>query len=88
MSNHFEKDILQDELAISVARAVAAANKHATEMGMDVRQSIVTVTQTTDGDPGWRVNYGPKDYIGRRGGDLIVDVRATDISIKQVLRGQ
>ncbi len=36
----------------------------------------------------WRVNYGAKDYIGRRGGDLIIDVNPEDISIHRVLWGQ
>jgi hypothetical protein len=36
----------------------------------------------------WRINYGPKDYIGRRCGDLIIEVNPTDASVKQVLRGQ
>lgn len=30
----------------------------------------------------WRVNYSPKDYVGRRGGDLIVEVDASDGTIK------
>ena len=36
----------------------------------------------------WRINYGPKDYGGRRGGDLIIDIDPTDASIKNVLWGQ
>jgi hypothetical protein len=39
-------------------------------------------------DAVWRVNYGPKDYVSRRGGDFIVDVDARDASVKQVLHGQ
>ena len=88
MAAVLSSDVLQDDLAVLLAQVVAAANKRAIEMGVDVRQSIVTVTQMTDGEPRWRVNYGPKDYIGRRGGDLIVDVDAADTSIKQVLHGQ
>jgi hypothetical protein len=81
-------DVLQDDLAITLARVLAAANKRARELGVDVLQSIITITQHfNDGDL-WRVNYGPKDYVGRRGGDLIVEVDASDISIRQVLRGQ
>jgi hypothetical protein len=88
MAAVLSSDVLQDDLAVLLARVVAAANKRAIEMGVDVRQSIVTITQMADDEPQWRVNYGPKDYIGRRGGDLIVDVDAVDTSIKQVLRGQ
>lgn len=83
-----DSDFLQDELAVFVARVMTAANKRAVELGIDVRQSIVTITQMTDGEPRWRVKYGAEAYIGRRGGDLIVDVDAIDTSIKQVLRGQ
>jgi hypothetical protein len=36
----------------------------------------------------WRIHYGPKDYVGRRGGDLIIEVDPADASVKQVLRGQ
>jgi hypothetical protein len=81
-------DVLQDELAIALARVIAAANKRARELGVDARQSIVTITQIIEGEPRWRINYGPKDYLGRRGGDLIIDVDPSDASVKQVLRGQ
>jgi hypothetical protein len=36
----------------------------------------------------WRINYGPKDYVRRRGGDLIIEIDPTDASVRQVLRGQ
>lgn len=82
-------DVLQDEIAVSLARAIAAANKRARESGIDVLQSLITITQRAfDGKLLWRINYSPKDYIGRRGGDFIIDVDPTDASIKQVLRGQ
>lgn len=71
-----------------LARVLAAANKRARELGVDVLQSFITITQSFENGPRWRVNYGPKDYLGRRGGDLIIEVDAGDISIKQVLRGQ
>jgi hypothetical protein len=82
-------DVLQDDLAVSLARVLAAANKKASESGVDVLQSLITITQRSlNSDLLWRINYGPKDYAGRRGGDLIVDVDANDASVKQVLRGQ
>jgi hypothetical protein len=82
-------DVLQDELAVSLARALAAANRCARELGIDVIQSLITVTQlSSNGGLIWRINYGPKDYVGRRGGDLIIEVDPNDASIKQVLRGQ
>ncbi len=82
-------DVLQDEIAVSLARVMAAANRKARECGIDLLNSIISVTQRSfDGGSIWRVNYGPKDYVGRRGGDLIVDVDASNGTIKQVLRGQ
>jgi hypothetical protein len=57
--------------------------------GVDVRQSLITITQQVlESGSIWRVNYGPKDYVGRRGGDFIVEVDPTSAQIKRVLRGQ
>ena len=83
-----DEEVLQDELAVSLARIIAAANKRARQAGVNISESLVTITQVSNGDLYWRVNYGPKDYINQRGGDVIVDVDANDASIKQVLRGQ
>ncbi len=81
-------DVLQDDLAVSLARVLAAANKRARELGLDVPQSLITITQHAEDGLRWRINYGPRNYLGRRGGDLVVEVDAKDASIKQVLRGQ
>ena len=81
-------DVLQDDLAVLLARVLAAANKRARESGVDVLQSFITITQSFENGPRWRVNYGPKDYLGQRGGDLMIEVDAGDMSIQQVLRGQ
>jgi hypothetical protein len=82
-------DVLQDDIAVSLARAIATANKRAREAGIDVVQSIITITQRAfDGNLLWRINYGPKDYIGKRGGDFIVEIDPADASVKQILRGQ
>jgi hypothetical protein len=88
MSATLTADVLQDDLAVLLARVLATANKRARELGVDVLQSFITITQSFENGSRWRINYGPKDYIGRRGGDLIIEVDAGDISIKQVLRGQ
>ncbi len=89
MATTLTADVLQDDLAISLASALAAANKRARESGVDVLQSLITVTQRTLADGLiWQINYGPKDYVGRRGGDFIVEVDAADVSIKKVLQGQ
>ena len=82
-------DVLQDDLAVSLARAIAAANKRAHELGINAVQSLITITQqSSNSEALWRINYGPKDYVGRRGGDLIIDVDPIDASIKNVLWGQ
>lgn len=88
MAAILSSEVLQDNLAVSLARVIAAANKRAGEFGVDVLQSIITITQMTNGEACWRINYGAKDYVGRRGGDLIVDVDANNASIKRVLYGQ
>ena len=82
-------DVLQDELAVSLARVMAVANKCARESGIDLLRSLVTITQCPfNGGSIWRINYGPRDYVGRRGGDFIVEVDPISASIKRVLHGQ
>jgi hypothetical protein len=81
-------DVLEDDMAVFLARVLASANRRARELNIDVPQSLVTITQLIDNGPCWRINYGNRDYVGRRGGDLVIDVDGTDGSIKQVLRGQ
>jgi hypothetical protein len=89
MATTLTADVLQDELAVSLARALAAANNRARKSGLDVVNSLITITQRAfNGQLLWRITYGPKDYVGRRGGDLIIEVDSTNASIKQVLRGQ
>ena len=79
---------LADELAVSVAHILAAANRRAREFGCDVSQSLVTLSQHFDGGWFWRINYGPKNPVSQRGGDLIVEVNAENAEVKRVLRGQ
>jgi hypothetical protein len=68
---------------------LTAANKQARELGVDASQCLITISQDSrGGETRWRVNYGAKEAVGRRGGDLIVDVNPTDYSIAKVLRGQ
>jgi hypothetical protein len=82
-------EVLQDPLVMSLARAMAAANEKAREFGVDVAQSLVSITQQMmDTESVWRINYGPKDYVNRQGGDLIVYVDTHDATVKRVLRGQ
>jgi hypothetical protein len=89
MTVTLSSDVLQDDIAVAIARVIASANKRARELNIDVTQSIISLTQYPHNDGWvWRVNYGAKDYIGRRGGDLIVEVNPEDISIQRVLWGQ
>ena len=89
MSALLTMDVLQDEIAVSLARVVAVANRRAREAGVDLPQSLITITQgPLNGGSIWRINYGPKEYLGRRGGDFIVEVDPTDASIRGVLRSQ
>ena len=85
-----EEEILNDSLAVSVARALNSANKKAGEYDVDAKQSLISITQEIqeNKDMFWCVHYGPKDYIHRRGGDLIVYVDPQDYTIRKVLRGQ
>jgi hypothetical protein len=89
MTPNIPDEVLSDAVAVSMACAVAAANKRARELGIDADQCLITMAQRPNGDKTiWRVNYGAKNYIGRRGGDLVIDVNPADCSIEKVLRGQ
>jgi hypothetical protein len=82
-------ETLQIEIAVSVARVLASANRKAKELGIDVKESLITVSQhLAKGVWLWRVHYGARDYVGRRGGDLMIDIDPTSADIKQILRGQ
>ena len=82
-------ETLQDEIAVSVAQVLASANRKAKELGVDARTSLITVSQhLANGVWLWRVHYGKRDYIGRRGGDLMIDLDGVNADIKQVLHGQ
>ena len=82
-------EVLEDDLAVSLARAMAKANQRVRELGVDILHSIVSISQQSTGEREvWRVNYGPKEYVGRRGGDLIIDVDPGDASIRRVVWGQ
>lgn len=82
-------ETLQDEIAISVAQVLASANRKARELGIDAEKSLITVSQhLAEGVWLWRVHYGARDYVGRRGGDLIIDLDAENSTVKRILRGQ
>lgn len=69
--------------------AIAVANEAAFEMGVVPTESLITISE----EPAtptrvWRIHYGPRDYLLRRGGDLIVLVDEQTASVQQVIRGQ
>ena len=85
----FSTTEIVDEIAISVAQALASANRKAKELGVDAKESLITVSQhLAKGVWLWRVHYGARDYVGRRGGDLMIDIDPANADIKQILRGQ
>ena len=81
--------MLQDDIAVSLARVIASANKCARELGVDVPQSVISITRhSANGGWLWRINYGPKDYVNRRGGDVLIEVDVHDATIKKGLSGR
>ena len=89
MAATLTRDVLEDQLAVSLAMVLAAANREALQSGIDATQSSISISQrSSNGEVIWRVNYSAKEAVGRRGGDLIVDVDGRDGTIKQVLHGQ
>ena len=89
MATVLSNETLQDEIAVSVAQVLASANRKARELGVDVQTSLITVSQhLAKGVWLWRVHYGARDYVNRRGGDLMIDIDPANADIKQILRGQ
>lgn len=89
MATVLSDETLQDEIAVSVAQVLASANRQAKELGIDVKERLITVSQhLAKGVWLWRVHYGARDYVGRRGGDLMIDIDPANADIKQILRGQ
>jgi hypothetical protein len=74
---------------MSVARALALANDVAAEEGTNPAQALITITEDPTGNGrGWRIHYGPRQYIGRRGGDLTVIVDEQSSHAPRIVRGQ
>ncbi len=74
---------------MSVARALAVANDAAAGQGRDPAQSLVTITEeAAQAGRCWRIHYGPRDFVRRRGGDLIVVVDESNGNVLDVIRGQ
>jgi hypothetical protein len=88
MNTTLTQEDLTDEFAVSLAHVLAAANRRARQLGCDVSQSLVTISEHFEGVKFWRINYGVKNPSAQRGGDLIVEVNAEDAEVKRVVRGQ
>jgi hypothetical protein len=79
----------QDNLVMSVARALTLANEAALAQGTEPTNSLVTIAEDTSSPNRlWRIHYGRRDYVNHRGGDLIVFVDERGESIQRILRGQ
>lgn len=79
----------QDRLVMSVARALTLANEAALEEGTEPADSLVTISEeSAPAGRLWRVHYGPRDYVNRRGGDLIVMVDEQAAAVSKIIRGQ
>ena len=83
------EEMQQDHLVMSVARALSLANEAALAQGTEPAASLVTITEeTSSGGRLWRIHYGPRDYVNRRGGDLIVLVDERSGVVQRIIRGQ
>lgn len=83
------EEMKQDHLVMSVARALALANEAALKHGTEPAESMITIAEETSSQGRlWRIHYGPRDYVGRRGGDLIVFVDERGETVQRILRGQ
>lgn len=81
-------DLLDDAVAVSIARVVAVANRRARELGIDIARSELSLTRDPHEGELWHVHYGPLDYIRHRGGDVTIDVDAATLTATNVVRGQ
>ncbi len=83
------EEMQQDQLVMSVARALALANEAALAQGTEPANSTVTIMEETSSlGRLWRIHYGPRNYINRRGGDLIVFVDERGEAVQRIIRGQ
>lgn len=83
------EDVSKDELAVAVARSLAIANEVAIKNGAELRDCLVTITEASPPpNREWRIHYGPRDYVNRRGGDLIVVIDETTGAAQEVILGQ
>ena len=76
-------------LGPSVGRVLTLANEAAIGYGANLADSLVLISEElSEGGPLWRVHYGPRDHVSRRGGDLIVVVDELAGVVQRVIHGQ
>lgn len=77
------KDILDDPMVMSVARALKIANKRVLELGYQIEELSISIAQ--EGEI-WKIDYMPKVKIQRGGGvTILVDQEGKIVEVK---RGQ
>ena len=82
------EDLQNDILVMSVARALDLANGAVLSQGLQPADLLVTIAE--EASPSgrvWRIHYGPRDFVNRRGGDLIVLVDEHTGAVR-IVRGQ
>jgi hypothetical protein len=62
--------------------AAIAQGTHAADSLVTIAEEVSSAVRV------WRINYGPRYYIGRRGGDTIVLVDEGSDAVERVIRGQ
>ena len=83
------QEMQQDDLVMSVARALSLANEAAQAQSTVPADALVTITEENSASGRlWRIHYGPRDYVARRGGDLIVVVDDAAPGVQRIIRGQ
>jgi hypothetical protein len=68
-----------------IAQVVTIANTRALQEGVNVQQSVLTVSQVDDEGIHWRVNYCPKGAALQRGSDIYIDVDMANQTTKVLL---
>ena len=65
MAATLTRHVLEDQLAVSLAMVLAAANREAHQSGTDATQSSISISQrSSNGEVIWRVNYSAKKLSG------------------------
>jgi hypothetical protein len=89
MATSRPQDARQTQMVASVARALTLASEAAIAHGIDPANSLVTIAEEgSSAGRIWRIHYGARDYISRRGGDLIVLVDEQRDLVRRVMRGK